>query len=92
MFVTIRKYNGCTDVMELMRVVKHDLIPALEKIKGYHSYTAVECGDHSVVSISMFETQEAAEASNVRAREAVKARMGKLLPNPPEVTVGHVLK
>lgn len=92
MFVTIRKYSGCTDVVELMRVVRRDLIPALEKIKGFHSYTAVKCGDHSIVSISMFETEEAAAASNVAAREAVKAGMGKLLPNPPEITVGHVLE
>lgn len=91
MFVTIRKYHGCTDVAELNRVVKKSLIPELQKLKGFKSYMAVDCGNHSVMSVGVFETRQDAEHANTKAKHLVKEEMSKLLPNAPEVTMGEVL-
>ena len=91
MFVTIRKYKGCTDVEELNKVVKIELVPAIEKVEGFHSYAAVDCGGQTVASIGMFDSKEAAERANSVARQIVQQSMSKLLPNPPEITVGYVV-
>lgn len=91
MFVTIRKYNGCTDVQALNEIIKLELIPLLQKTKGFQSYAAVDCGHHAVLSIGMFDTKEAAESANAVAQQTVQKLMAKLLPHPPEITIGHVL-
>ena len=93
MFVTIRKYTGCTDVKEVNRIAHAELLPVLRKVPGFRSYVTVDSGNHTLVSIGIFDSKPSAEAANQRAREIVQKNPAymKLLPNPPELTVGEVL-
>ena len=49
----------------------------------------MDCSDGYVASISMFESREAAMASNDRAREWAERSIKHLVPNPPEIIAGE---
>ena len=92
MYVTIRKYTGCGDVKQIDRVSQAELLPVLRKVPGFRSYATIDTGVSSTVtSISVFESKDAAEEANRRAREMVQRSLAALLPNPPDVTVGEIL-
>ena len=91
MFVTIRKYPGCKDAKEVNRVAQAELLPVLRTAPGFRSYVVIDSGNQSVTSISVFDSKEAADNANQRAREIVRKSISKLLPNPPDITMGEVL-
>ncbi len=89
MFIAIRKYKleGSRD--ELTRLVQEEFVPILRQVPGFKSYHIMDCGDGYVASISMFESREAALASNERAREWAERSIKHLVPNPPEIIAGE---
>jgi len=91
MYVTIRKYSGTGDPKEINRVCMAELLPILEKVSGFKSYTTVELGRDAVMSIGIFDSKASAEAANASAREMIGRHLAKLLPNPPEIIVGEIL-
>lgn len=92
MHVTIRKYSGVADVKEMNRIVVTDVVPAMRAWPGFRSYTIVQTGADSCLSIGVFDSAEAAEGANARARDIVaRSALRTLLPNAPEVTVGEIL-
>ena len=90
MFVTIRKYTGCGNQSEIARVTADELLPVLQQVPGFQSFVGVDLGDHSIVSVGIFDTKDAAELANGRARDVVNKFLAPLLPNSPEVIVGEV--
>ena len=91
MFITIRKYSGCGDAKEISRIANAELLPVLRKVPGFRSYITVDTGNQTVVSIGTFDSKASADAANASARGVVQKSMAKLLPNPPDITVGEVL-
>jgi len=92
MYVTIRKYPGCTNAREVNRIAIAELLPVLRTIAGFRSYIIVDTGNDSVASIGIFESKDSAEKANLQARTVVqRSAMKDLLPNPPDITVGEVL-
>jgi hypothetical protein len=91
MFVTIRKYSGTGDAKEINRIAMAEILPVLRKVPGFKSYVTIDTGNHTVASIGMFDNKASADAANLSARDVVKKHMVKLLPNPPEITLGEVL-
>jgi hypothetical protein len=91
MFTTIRKYTGCTDVKEVNRLAQAEVLPVLRKVPGFRSYVVIDSGNHTIVSISTFDSKASVEIANQRAREVVQKSIAKFLPNPPEITMGEVL-
>ena len=92
MFIAIRKYKlegseGSRD--ELTRRVQEEFVPILRQLPGFKGYHLMDCGGGEVASISMFESREAALASNDRAREWAERSIKHLVPNPPEVIAGE---
>ena len=90
MFVTIRKYAGCRDQNEIARVTAAELLPVLQQVPGFQSFVGVDIGGHSIISIGIFESKEAAKVANERARDVVAKFLSPLLPNQPETIVGEV--
>ena len=89
-FVTIRKYTGCRDQGEVARVTTAELLPVLRKVPGFRSFVGVDIGEGSIISIGVFDSKEAAELANERARAVVGKSLAPLLPNAPEVMVGEI--
>lgn len=65
------------------------LRPILSQSPGFVSHGAV-VGDDSLASISVFESQAEAEASNEAASAWVAENLAGLLPNPSQVTAGEL--
>lgn len=92
MFVSIRKYHGMDDADEIgIRLHASDFLHRLRSLPGFRGYYAVDCGDGVGVSISLYDTLEAVEASNRLAAEWAQAECGSLLPNPPEIISGEIV-
>ena len=89
MFIVIRKYKLEGSGDELTRRVQEEFVPILRQLPGFKGYHIMDCGGGHVASVSIFESQEAAMASNDRAREWAERSIKHLVPNPPEIIAGE---
>ncbi|MDQ4142655.1 MAG: hypothetical protein M3198_02755 [Actinomycetota bacterium] len=91
MYAAVRRYEGVTDPGEAGRRVAEGFVPLLKEIPGFVAYYWVDAGGGVMASTSVFEDRAGAEASTERAAEWVRDNIESLLPNPPQVTAGHVV-
>jgi hypothetical protein len=90
-FASIRKYHGVEDADEAsIRIHANGLSDVLRSLPGFRGYYALDCGGGVAITISLYETREAAEASNRLAAEWVKTELDSLLTGPPEIVVGEM--
>lgn len=91
MYASIRKYRVKRDkVKELDRIVSEEFVPLVSKLPGYVAYFGVDQGDGNWASISIFNSEEAAKASNKSAADFVQKRVKPLIESGPEVMTGTV--
>jgi hypothetical protein len=67
------------------------LVPLFERNPGFVAYYVVDGGDGHLVSVSVFESAEAAHNSNEEAAAWAEDNVSQFLPDPPQVTHGQVL-
>jgi len=91
MYAVVRRYEGVTDPAEAGRQVNEGFLPLLHQVEGLVAYYWVDAGGGVMVSTSVFKDQAGAEASTDRAANFVRDRLASLLPNPPQVSAGHVV-
>ena len=60
------------DFNELTGIAEKGILPTFVKEPGFVNYGLVDAGDHKVVSISIWDTREAAEKSALVAASWVK--------------------
>jgi hypothetical protein len=91
MFATIRKYEGVGDIDVIALAAKEQFFPLFEKLPGFVSYTLVDTGDNSVMSVTIFKTLEQAEAGNTAVRDLVQQILSRVVPNPATIVLGKVM-
>jgi hypothetical protein len=91
MYVAVRRYEGVSDSQKVARLVEEDFVPVISEMPGFIAYYCVDAGDGVMVTTSVFEHKDAEEQSNFRAGEFVAGDLGRLAPNPPQVTAGEVV-
>src|SRR5687768_13365639 len=91
MYATVRRYDGVTDPAETARRVNEGFLPLVSEVPGFVAYFFVDAGDEVMVSTSVFEDREGAEASNDKAAAWVAENLSDLLPSPPQITAGEVV-
>jgi hypothetical protein len=91
MYAVVRRYNGVTDPEEAGRRVQEEFVRILREVPGFVAYYWVDAGDGVMLSTSVFQDEAGEEESTSRAAEYVRANLESLLPNPPQVTAGHVV-
>ena len=92
MFVAVRKYRvqrGAT--AEWARHVQGALLPLMSDLEGFQGYYLVDGGEDVVITVSMFDSPDAALASNAKAADWVRHNVLELARGMPEVMVGDVL-
>ena len=89
MYATIRRYEGVPDPAEAGRRVGDEFIPLISAIDGFVAYYWVDAGNGVMVSMSVYEDQDAAEASNERAASWIRDNPG-VVPPSPQITAGEV--
>jgi Antibiotic biosynthesis monooxygenase len=64
------------DFNELTGIAEKGILPTFAKEPGFVNYGLVNAGDHKVVSISIWETREAAQKSEGMAASWIKENIG----------------
>ena len=91
MWATVRRYEGVTNSDEAGKRVREGFVPLISEHRGFVAYYWADAGDGVMFSTSVFEDQADEEDSNAMAAEWVKVNIADVLPNPPEITAGHVV-
>jgi len=91
MYVAVRRYEGVTDSQKVAQLLEEDFVPVISEMPGFIAYYCVDAGDGVMVSTSVFEHKDAEEQSTFRAGKFVAEDLGRLAPNPPQVTAGEVV-
>src|SRR5207244_2342775 len=87
----IRRYKvDPGNVDEIISRAKQGFVPLISKAPGFRRYTMADAGGGELLTISTFETRQAALDSVRLAADWVKENLASLVPNPPEVTEGAV--
>ena len=92
MFVAVRKYHlrrGST--AEWAQRVQTGFVPLMRELEGFKGYYLLDGGQDVVITISMFDSADAALVSNEKAADWVRHNVLELARGMPEVMVGDVL-
>jgi heme-degrading monooxygenase HmoA len=92
MYATVRRYRGIgSSGGQFAPRVSEGFVPILHQSQGFVAYCAFAGEEGDAYSVGVFETRQAGEAAGARAREWVRANLGDLVRDAPEVTQGEVL-
>ena len=94
MFVSIRKYQKVVSIEEVKNRAEHEFVPLLIQNPGFKAYYLIGAsseGGNILTSISIFDSWDAALASNDAARKFVKDRLADMLPEPAQAVGGEVI-
>ncbi len=73
MFASIRKYKVRRgSVPQLARRVQDDFVPLLRQVQGFRAYYLLDGGPDVLITISIFDSADAALASNETAADWVR--------------------
>ncbi len=93
MFATIRIYQDVEQKQEIARRVEEGFVPMMKETPGFRGWYVIDGGDGTHVSITFFDSLEATAEANEKSAEWIKQNdMSGLLPNPPEIVAGEVLR
>ena len=91
MYVVIRKFEHLRSVTEAARRAESGIGELLRKSPGFQGYYVFDSGNGAGGSITLFDSREAALASNEKAMAWIRASMADLIQGEPEITVGEIL-
>ncbi len=92
MYTAIRQYKTNPGAAaEIGRLVEEGFLPIISKAPGFVAYYALDTGNDTVVSVSVFQNQAGSEESNRLAADWVKQNIASLFAGPPEVIDGEII-
>jgi hypothetical protein len=89
MYTVIRRYQGVVDTAEVKRRAIEEFAPQLRDQPGFQGYWVMDAGDGVLATITVYETEDAAESSTAAAATWVQENLANLVPNRPRVTAGE---
>lgn len=78
-------------VEEVGALIRDEFVPMMQEQGGLTNYFLVKSGEDKVITVSVFESEDHAVASNDMARSWAKQRLGELLAGPLQTEEGEVL-
>lgn len=85
----IRRYQvDPANVEEIVRRAREGFVPLISKAPGLISYSITDAGGGKALTLSVFETQEQAEASIRLAADWVRQHLAGLIGSPASITSG----
>ena len=92
MFAVIRRYNTHEGSAEkIVQRVREGFVPLISKLPGFVSYDVVRASDGTLLSMSVFESREAADSSNRLASDWVHDNLASLIRTAPVILSGDVM-
>jgi heme-degrading monooxygenase HmoA len=89
MYVTIRAYQGNTELADALAARADELRGVIGDIDGFQAYYLLKLKE-GTTTLSVFDTQEGANASNEAAANWLKENLPDL-PATPYVTAGEAI-
>ena len=89
MHASVRRYQA-VDVAALLTKVQEEFVERVRTVDGFVGYHVIDGGDGTVTSITVGESAQAVEASNVLAKAWVVERAAHLVESAPDLTTGEV--
>jgi hypothetical protein len=87
----IRRYQiDPKNIDQIVSRAKSGFLSQVTHLPGFASYSILDAGKGTLVTISGFTTPSGAAESTKAAATFVKEQLAALVPNPPEVTSGEV--
>jgi hypothetical protein len=87
----IRRYRiDPRDVQAIVDRARNGFLPLVTRLPGFATYSILDAGHGTVVTLSGFTTSAGVSASTQAAATFVREHLGRLVPDPPEVTTGEV--
>lgn len=93
MHTTIRRYEGVNPdtISEIIKRVEEGFVPIIRSSGGFKRYQFLNAGNGVIITISVFETELAARASNKMAGNWVDENLSSLLDKPAQISVGEAM-
>lgn len=92
MHVTIRRYKiHAGSTQEFVDAINEHFVPVIREAPQFIAYYAFDEGDGDVSSVSVFEDEASANASNQLASQFVMKHLSSLIPIPPKIFSGDVV-
>ena len=92
MFIAVRNYQVRRDsAAEWARRVQAGFVPLMRELEGFREYYLLDGGPGVVITVSMFDSADAALMSNAKAADWVRHNVLEFARGMPEVIVGDVL-
>ena len=92
MFIAVRKYQvRRNSAAEWARRVQAGFVPLMRELEGFREYYLLDGGPGVVITVSMFDSADAALMSNAKAADWVRHNVLEFARGMPEVIVGDVL-
>jgi heme-degrading monooxygenase HmoA len=90
MYATTRIYSEAEGLADAVAEHRTEILGLFEEIAGFRGYYMVRTGPNSATSVTVYDDQAGAEASNQVARDWVAANLGGVSISPPQVLAGEV--
>jgi hypothetical protein len=90
MHISIRRYQHVTSIAQVCLKIGESFVPLLRRSPGFIAYYAIDAGDGTMATISIFSTKDMALESNEKAAVWLKENVADLQPEAPEITSGEV--
>jgi hypothetical protein len=91
MHTSIRIYKTTIEKLDadILQKIETEFVKILRSVAGFHAYRIIDSGDHSIATISFFETEQGANESFEKSQEWVKANVAHLIDGPPTKFTGE---
>lgn len=91
MYASVRHYRmGAGSIDSLMHRVDDEFAPAISQEPGFVAYFALDTGDATVETVSVFHDRAAADASNELASDYVREKLGEFELTRTAISGGEV--
>jgi hypothetical protein len=92
MYASVRRYTmGAGSIDSMMHRVEEEFAPALAQEPGFVCYFALDTGDHTVQTLSIFHDKNSAFRSNELSAQYVRENLEEFELTRTDVTAGEVL-
>jgi hypothetical protein len=92
MYASVRRYRlESGSLGELMHRVDRDFADAMAREPGFLAYLAIDCGEGTICTLTMFQDEDKAQDSNERSAEWVAANLADYDLARTDVIGGEVM-
>ena len=90
-YASVRVYDGFDNarLASFVSIVEDGFLPIMMDTDGFYSYYLMNNGEGTVTAISMFDSEETALDSNLKAADFVAQNLADYLPTAPDITSGR---